>query len=278
MYPGYISAKKMRENYEGNVFSPMGCRNFLIPWKDEDGNYKFEGRFNQGVVSINLPQIAILSDGNEEEFWKLLNERLELCKEALMCRHYALLGTLADISPIHWRYGAITRLKKGEKIDKLLYGGYSTISLGYIGIYEMTKVMKGVSHTTPEGYDFAKKVMQKMKEKILKWKKETNIGFSLCGTPQENLCYTFARIDKEKFGTIEDITDKGYYTNSYHVDAREKMDIFDRLKFESEFQKISSGGVISYVEIPNTKNNVEELETIIKYVYDNVQYVEFIKK
>ena len=274
MYPDYISAKKMRENYEGNVFSPMGCRSFLIPWKDENGNYKFEGRFNQGVVSINLPQVAIVSEGDEEKFWKLLDERLELCKEALMCRHYALVGTPADISPIHWRYGAIARLKQGERIDKLLYGGYSTISFGYIGIYEMTKLMKGVPHTAPEGHDFAIKVMKYMKDKTLKWRKETNIGFSLYGTPAESLCYRFARIDKERFGTIEDVTDKGYYTNSYHVDVREKIDAFEKLKFESEFQQLSGGGAISYVEIPNMKNNIPALETLIKYIYENIQYAE----
>ena len=274
MYPDYISAKKMKENYEGNVFSPMGCRSFLIPWKDENGNYKFEGRFNQGVVSINLPQVAIVAEGDEEQFWKLLDERLELCKEALMCRHYALIGTSADISPIHWRYGAIARLEAGEKIDKLLYGGYSTISLGYIGIYEMTKLMKGVSHTEPEGHDFAIKVMQYLKDKTLKWRKETNIGFSLYGTPAESLCYRFARIDKERFGTIEDVTDKGYYTNSYHVDVREKIDAFAKLKFESEFQKLSGGGAISYVEIPNMKHNLEALETLVKYIYENIQYAE----
>ena len=274
MYPDYISAKKMRENYEGNVFSPMGCRSFLIPWKDENGNYKFEGRFNQGVVSINLPQVAIVAEGDEKKFWELLDERLELCKEALMCRHYALVGTSADISPIHWRYGAIARLEQGERIDKLLYGGYSTISLGYIGIYEMTKLMKGVPHTAPEGHDFAIKVMQYMKDKTLKWRKETNIGFSLYGTPAESLCYRFAKIDKEKFGTIEDVTDKGYYTNSYHVDVREKIDAFEKLKFESEFQQLSGGGAISYVEIPNMKNNIPALETLIKYIYENIQYAE----
>ena len=278
MYPDYISAKKMRENYEGNVFSPMGCRSFLSPWKDENGNYKFEGRFNQGVVSINLPQVAIIAEGDEEKFWKLLDERLELCKEALMCRHYALLGTLSDISPIHWQYGAIARLQKGEKIDKLLYGGYSTMSLGYIGIYEMTKLMKGVSHTTPEGHEFALKVMKHLRETTDKWKKETNIGFALYGTPAESLCYKFARIDKEKFGTIEDVTDKGYYTNSYHVDVREKIDAFEKLKFESEFQKISSGGAISYVEIPNMKHNLIALETAVKFIYDNIQYAEFNTK
>ena len=278
MYPDYISAKKMRENYEGNVFSPMGCRSFLSPWKDENGNYKFEGRFNQGVVSINLPQVAIVADGDEDKFWKLLDERLELCKEALMCRHYALLGTHSDISPIHWQYGAIARLAKGEKIDKLLYGGYSTISLGYIGIYEMTKVMKGVSHTTPEGHDFAIRVMRHLRETVDRWKKETNIGFALYGTPAESLCYKFARIDKEKFGTIKDVTDKGYYTNSYHVDVREKIDAFAKLSFESEFQKISSGGAISYIEIPNMQKNIDALETAVKFIYDNIQYAEFNTK
>ena len=278
MYPDYISAKKMREIYEGNVFSPMGCRSFLSPWKDEEGNYKFEGRFNQGVVSLNLPQIAIIADGDEEKFWKLLDERLELCFEALMCRHYALLGTASDIRPIHWQYGAIARLKKGEKIDKLLYGGYSTISLGYIGIYEMTKLMKGVSHTEPEGHDFAIKVIQYLRDTAARWKKETNIGFALYGTPAESLCYKFARIDKEKFGTIKDVTDKGYYTNSYHVDVREKIDAFDKLTFESEFQKISTGGCISYVEIPNMQNNIDALESLVKFIYDNIQYAEFNTK
>ena len=278
MYPDYISAKKMRENYEGNVFSPMGCRSFLSPWKDENGNYKFEGRFNQGVVSINLPQVAIIADGDEEKFWKLLDERLELCKEALMCRHYALLGTHSDISPVHWQYGAVARLKKGEPIDKLLYGGYSTISLGYIGIYEMTKLMTGVSHTDPKGHDFAIRVMKHLREMTDKWKKETNIGFALYGTPAESLCYKFARIDKEKFGTIKDVTDKGYYTNSYHVDVRERIDAFEKLSFESEFQKISSGGAISYIEIPNMQNNIEALETAVKFIYDNIQYAEFNTK
>ena len=278
MYPDYISAKKMREIYDGNVFSPMGCRSFLSPWKDENGNYKFEGRFNQGVVSINLPQIAIIANKDEEKFWKLLDERLELCFEALMCRHYALLGTSSDISPIHWQYGAISRLKKGEKIDKLLYGGYSTMSLGYIGIYEMTKAMKGVSHTDPEGHKFATKVMKHLQETTEKWKKETNIGFALYGTPAESLCYKFARVDKEKFGIIKDITDKGYYTNSYHVDVREKIDAFAKLEFESEFQKISTGGCISYIEIPNMQKNIDALEAAVKFIYDNIQYAEFNTK
>ncbi len=278
MYPDYISAKKMKENYEGNVFSPMGCRSFLSPWKDENGEYKFEGRFNQGVVSINLPQVAIIADGDEKKFWDLLEERLELCKEALMCRHYALLGTHSDISPIHWQYGAIARLKKGEKIDKLLYGGYSTMSLGYIGIYETTKLMTGVSHTDPKGHEFAIRIMKCLRKATDKWKEETNIGFALYGTPAESLCYKFARIDKEKFGTIKDVTDKGYYTNSYHVDVREKIDAFEKLSFESEFQKISSGGAISYIEIPNMQNNIEALETAVKFIYDNIQYAEFNTK
>ena len=278
MYPDYISAKKMRENYEGNVFSPMGCRSFLSPWKDENGNYKFEGRFNQGVVSINLPQIGIIAEGDEEKFWKLFDERLELCKEALMCRHYALMGTPSDISPIHWQYGAIARLKKGEKIDKLLLNGYSTLSLGYIGIYETTKLMKGVSHTTPEGREFALKVMKKLKDAVMKWKKETGLGFALYGTPAESLCYRFARIDKQRFGTIKDVTDKGYYTNSYHVDVREKIDAFEKLKFESEFQNISTGGAISYIEIPNMAKNLDALESVVKFIYDNIQYAEFNTK
>ena len=278
MYPDYISAKKMRENYEGNVFSCMGCRSFLSPWKDENGNYKFEGRFNQGVVSINLPQIGILAKGNEEVFWKLMDERLQLCFEALMCRHNALKGTLSDVSPIHWQYGAIARLDKGEKIDPLLYGGYSTMSLGYIGLYEVTKLMKGVSHTDPLGEEFALRVMNHMKEATDRWRDETNIGFSLYGTPAESLCYRFARIDLEKFGEIKDITDKGYYTNSYHVDVREKIDAFSKFSFESQFQKISSGGSISYVEIPNMRHNLEALEEVVKFIYDNIQYAEFNTK
>ncbi len=278
MYPDYISAKQMRKNYEGNVFSCMGCRSFLSPWKDENGNYKFEGRFNQGVVSLNLPQIGIIAKGDEEKFWKLLDERLELCYEALMCRHEALEGTLSDVSPIHWQYGAIARLKKGEKIDKLLHNGYSTISLGYIGLYELTKLMKGVSHTDPVGEEFALRVMNHLHDTTERWKRETGIGFGLYGTPAESLCYKFARIDKEKFGEIKDITDKGYYTNSYHVDVREKIDAFSKLKFESQFQPISSGGAISYIEVPNMKNNLKALEEVVKFIYDNIQYAEFNTK
>lgn len=278
MYPDYISAKKMRENYEGNVFSPMGCRSFLSPWKDENGNYKFEGRFNQGVVSLNLPQIGIVAEGDEQKFWKLLDERLDLCYEALMCRHNALKGTKSDVSPVHWQYGAIARLEKGETIDKFLENGYSTISLGYIGLYEVTKLMKGVSHTAPEGRDFALRLMNRMRGACDKWKAQTGIGFGLYGTPAESLCYRFARIDKERFGTIADVTDKGYYTNSYHVDVREDIDAFSKFEFESQFQKISSGGAISYVEIPNMRHNTEAMEEVVKFIYDNIQYAEFNTK
>lgn len=278
MYPDYISAKKMRENYAGNVFAPMGCRSFLSPWKDENGNYKFEGRFNQGVVSINLPQIGIVAKGDEKVFWKEFDARLQLCYEALMCRHNALMGIKSDVSPIHWQYGAIARLKKGETIDKLLEGGYSTLSLGYIGLYEVTKLMKGVSHTDPVGEEFAVRVMQHLRDATDKWKAETGLGFALYGTPAESLCYRFARIDKSRFGTIEDVTDKGYYTNSYHVDVREHIDGFRKLAFESQFQQISSGGAISYIEIPNMRHNVPALEEVVKFIYDNIQYAEFNTK
>ncbi len=278
MYPDYVSAKMMRENYEGNVFSCMGCRSFLTPWKDENGNYKFEGRFNQGVVSLNLPQIGILAEGNEEKFWALLEERLALCFEALMCRHHALEGTLSNVSPIHWQYGAIARLKKGEPIDKLLHDGYSTISLGYIGLYEVTKLMTGVSHTDPKGTNFALRLMKRLRLACDTWKLETGLGFGLYGTPAESLCYRFAEIDKKRFGEIPDVTDKGYYTNSYHVDVREKIDAFEKFRFESQFQKISSGGAISYVEIPNMRHNLEALEDVVRFIYDNIQYAEFNTK
>ncbi len=278
MYPDYISAKKMREYYEGNVFSCMGCRSFLSPWKDENGNYKFEGRFNQGVVSLNLPQIGIVAKGDEETFWNLLEERLNLCYEALMCRHKSLEGTVSDVSPIHWQYGAIARLKKGETIDALLQDGYSTISLGYIGLYETTRLMKGVSHTTPEGEEFALRIMNHMRETVDRWKEETGLGFGLYGTPAESLCYRFAKIDRERFGSIPDVTDKGYYTNSYHVDVREHIDAFTKFNFESQFQKISSGGAISYVEVPNMRHNLEAMEDVVKFIYDNIQYAEFNTK
>lgn len=278
LYPDYISAKKMRENYEGNVFAPMGCRSFLAAWKDANGEYKFEGRFNQGVVSLNLPQIGILAQGDEEKFWPLLDERLQLCYEALMCRHNALRGIRSDVSPVHWQYGAIARLEKGEVIDKYLEKGYSTISLGYIGLYEMTKMMKGVSHTTPEGKEFALRVMNYLRAACDKWKQQTGLGFALYGTPAESLCYRFARIDKERFGTIPDVTDKGYYTNSYHVDVREDIDAFSKFDFESQFQRISSGGAISYVEIPNMRHNLDAMEDVVRFIYDNIQYAEFNTK
>lgn len=278
MYPDYISAKKMRENYEGNVFSPMGCRSFLAPWKNEEGKYQFEGRFNQGVVSINLPQIGLISGQDEKKFWELLDERLQLCYEALMCRHEALKKVRSDVSPVHWQYGAIARLGKGESIEHFLYGGYSSISLGYIGLYEVTMAVKGCSHTEPAGEDFAVRVMQRLRGACDKWKAQTNIGFALYGTPAESLCYRFARIDKEKFGSVPNITDKGYYTNSYHIDVREDIDAFQKFAFESQFQKISSGGAISYVEIPNMRHNTEALEDVVRFIYDNIQYAEFNTK
>lgn len=278
MYPDYISAKKMRENYEGNVFSCMGCRSFLSPWKDENGNYKFEGRFNQGVVSINLPQIGLIAKGDMEKFWALLDERLQICYEALMCRHHALEGIRSDTSPLHWQYGAIARLEKGETIDKLLHNGYSTLSLGYIGVYETTVLMCHCSHTAPEGKAFAYKLMRHLRAAVDRWKAETKLGFALYGTPAESLCYRFARIDRARFGNVRDVTDKGYYTNSYHVDVREPIDAFEKLRFESGFQDISSGGAISLVEIPNMRHNLEALESVIRFIYDNIQYAEFNTK
>jgi len=278
LYPDYISAKKMRENYEGNVYSCMGCRSFLNPWKDANGEYQFEGRFNQGVVSLNLPQIGILCRGDEEKFWNMLDERLELVFEALMCRHNALRGTKSDVSPVHWQYGAIARLGKGEVIDKYLLDGYSTISLGYIGLYEVTKLMKGVSHTDPVGLEFALTLMKRMRAAADKWKQQTSIAFGLYGTPAESLCYRFARIDKERFGTITDVTDKGYYTNSYHVDVREDIDAFTKFTFEAQFQPISTSGAISYVEIPNMRHNLDALEEMVRFIYDNIQYAEFNTK
>lgn len=278
LYPDYISAKRMRQIYEGNVFSPMGCRSFLSPWTDENGNYKFEGRFNMGVVSLNLPQMGIIAKGDEEAFWELFDKRLQLCKEALMCRYELLKGTVSDVSPMHWQYGGIARLAKGETIDKLLVNGYATISLGYIGLYELTKLMTGDSHTTEVGTEFAIKVMEKLKSATQQWKAETGLGFGLYGTPAESLCYRFARLDKARYGEIEDITDKEYYTNSYHVDVREEIDAFSKLRFESQFQPISTGGCISYVEIPNMNKNVEALEQMITFIYENIQYAEFNTK
>lgn len=278
MYPDYISAKKMRENYEGNVFSPMGCRSFLSPWKDENGEYQFEGRWNQGVVSINLPQIGLIAKGDEDMFWRLLDERLELCFEALMCRHKALLNVTSDVSPLHWQHGALLRLPPHTPIRPYLFGGYSSISLGYIGLYECTVAMKGCSHTKKKGTEFALRVMKHLRETCDRWKTETNIGFALYGTPAESLCYRFARIDRQKFGIVKDVTDKGYYTNSYHVDVREKIDLFKKFEFENQFQPISSGGCISYAEIPNMRNNLTALEACVAFIYDNIQYAEFNTK
>ena len=278
MYPDYISAKKMRELHDGNVFAPMGCRSFLSDWKDENGNYKYEWRFNQGVVTLNVPQIAILTKGDEVWFFNLLDERLELCRRALMCRHENLKGTASDISPIHWQYGAIARLKKGEMIDKYLTGGYSTISLGYIGLYEASVLITGASHIHPEGEAFVRKVLQRMSGACTRWREESGIWFSLYGTPAESLCYRFARIDKKLFWEIENVTDKGYYTNSYHVDVREHIDAIAKLAFESQFQMISLGGAISYVEIPNIQKNLTALETLVRFIYDNIQYAEFNTK
>ena len=278
MYPDYISAKKMKEIYEGNVLAPTGCRSFLSPWKDEDGNYKFDGRFNMGVVSINLAQIGILAGHDEEAYFDLLNKRLELVKQALLIRYERLKDVTSDVSPIHWQDGAIARLGAGEKITKYLEDGYSTLSLGYIGIYEATKCVIGTSHTTEEGHAFAMKLMHTLRDAVDRWKGETGLGFALYGTPAESLTNRFASIDKATFGEIEDITDKGYYTNSYHVDVREEINVFDKFSFESEFQKISTGGCISYVEIPNMNQNVDAVLTMMKYIYDHISYAEFNTK
>ncbi len=276
MYPDYISAKKMRELYEGNVFAPMGCRSFLSPWKDENGNYKFDGRFNMGVVSLNLPQIGILANGNEEKFWAILEKRLELAKKALLFRYELLKNVTSDVSPIHWQHGEIARLPKGAPIADYLVGGYATISLGYIGLYEATKLVTGESHT--KSRDFAYKVIKTLRDHVDAWKKETNIGFALYGTPAESLTNRFCQIDRARFGEIKDITDKGYYTNSYHVDVRENISVFDKFDFESEFQKLSTGGMISYAEIPNMTNNVEAVLSLVTYIYDHILYGEFNTK
>ncbi len=278
MYPDYISAKKMREIYDGNVFSPMGCRSFLAPWKDKDGKFKFDGRFNMGVVSLNLPQIGILANGSEEKFFEILAKRLDLAKRALLLRYNLLKDVVSDVSPIHWQHGAIARLGKGEKIGKYLENGYATISLGYIGIYEATKLITGESNTGKKGSVFALKVIDALHDATESWKKETGLGFGLYGTPAESLTNRFSSLDRARFGIIEDITDKGYYTNSYHVNVREEINVFDKFKFESEFQKRSTGGCISYAEIPNMTNNIEAVLTMIKYIYDNISYAEFNTK
>lgn len=276
MYPDYISAKKMKELYQGNVFSPMGCRSFLSPWKNENGEYVFDGRFNMGVVSLNLPQIGILSAGDEEKFWQILEKRLELVKKALMFRYQLLENVTSDVSPIHWQYGAIARLKKGEKVTKLLQNGFATISMGYIGLYEATKLVTGESHTKRK--DFALRVMKRLRKAVDDWKEETGLGFALYGTPAESLTNRFCKIDRSRFGEIKDITDKGYYTNSYHVDVRENISVFDKFDFESEFQELSTGGMISYAEIPNMTNNIEAVATLVRYIYDHITYAEFNTK
>ena len=278
MYPDYVSAKMMRENYEGNVFSCMGCRSFLTPWKDENGNYKFEGRFNQGVVTINLVDVALSSKGNFEKFWKIFDERLALCHRALQARHKRLLGTPSDAAPILWQYGALARLKKGEKIDKLLFGGYSTISLGYAGLYECVKYMTGKSHTDAGAKPFALSVMQHMNDKCNEWKKAENMDYSLYGTPLESTTYKFAKCLQKRFGIVPGITDKNYITNSYHVHVSEHIDAFTKLKFESEFQKLSPGGAISYVEVPNMQDNLEAVMSVLQFIYDNIMYAELNTK
>ncbi|MDO4605554.1 MAG: anaerobic ribonucleoside-triphosphate reductase, partial [Helcococcus sp.] len=277
MYPDYVSAKKMKELYEGNVFSPMGCRSFLSPWKDKNGNYKFDGRFNMGVVSLNLPQIAILANHSEEKFFEILEKRLELAKRALLLRYDLLKDATSDVSPIHWQYGALTRLDKGEKIRPYLENGYATISLGYIGVYEASILITGKSHTA-KGNDFAMKVVRRLRQATDAWKKETKIGFALYGTPAESLTHRFASIDKRRFGVIKDVTDKGYYTNSYHVDVREDISVFEKFDFESQFQELSTGGMISYAEIPNMNHNLEAVETLVRYIYDHIMYAEFNTK
>ena len=278
LVPDYISEKKMKELKEGNCFPVMGCRSALSPWKDENGNYKFYGRFNQGVVTLNLVDIACSSGGNYDKFWKIFDERLDLCYRALMCRHNRLMGTLSDAAPILWQYGACARLKKGEPIDKLLVGGYSTISLGYAGLCECVRYMTGKSHTDPSATPFALEVMRHMNDACEKWKKETTIGFGLYGTPLESTTYKFAKCLQKRFGIIPGVTDKGYITNSYHVHVTEHIDAFEKLKFESQFQALSTGGAISYVEVPNMQQNLDAVLEIIKFIYDNIMYAELNTK
>ena len=278
MYPDYISAKKMKEIYEGNVFAPMGCRSFLSPWKNDQGDYVFNGRFNIGVVSLNLPQIGILAQGKEESFFEILEKRLELAEKALLFRYELLKDVTSDVSPIHWQYGAIARLPKGAPIRPLLEGGYATISLGYIGLYEATKLIVGDSNTSEAGHEFAKKVMECLQKATETWRSNHNIGFALYGTPAESLTNRLSSIDRARFGEIPDITDKGYYTNSYHVNVREEINVFDKFAFESEFQKLSTGGCISYAEIPNMTNNIPALLTMMQYIYDTISYAEFNTK
>ncbi len=281
MVPDYISAKIMRQLKNGNVYTCMGCRSFLTveeKQKNPDGSYKFYGRFNQGVVTINLVDVACSSEGDFDKFWDILEDRLELCHRALRCRHERLLGTVSDVAPILWQYGALARLKKGETIDKLLYDGYSTISLGYAGIHEMCMRMYGKSHTDPEVRPFAMKVMQRLNDKCAEWKAAENISYSVYGTPMESTTYRFAKCLQKRFGIIPGVTDKNYITNSYHVHVTEEIDAFSKLKFESEFQKLSPGGAISYVEVPNMKQNIPAVLSVMKFIYDNIMYAELNTK
>ena len=283
MVPDYISEKKMLEykvdaNGEGHCFTCMGCRSFLTPYIDENGKPKYYGRFNQGVVTINLVDVALSSGGDFDKFWQIFDERLELCHKALMCRHNRLKGTLSDAAPILWQYGALARLKKGEPIDKLLYGGYSTISLGYAGLYECCKYMTGKSHTDPVAKPFALNVMQHMNDACTKWKNQHNIDFSLYGTPLESTTYKFAKCLQKRFGVVPGITDRNYITNSYHVHVTEQIDAFTKLKFESEFQKLSPGGAISYVEVPNMQDNLEAVIKVMQFIYENIMYAELNTK
>ena len=283
MVPDYISEKKMLEykvdkNGEGHCFTCMGCRSFLTPYVDENGKPKYYGRFNQGVVTINLVDVALSSGGDFDKFWQIFDERLELCHKALMCRHNRLKGTLSDAAPILWQYGALARLKKGEPIDKLLYGGYSTISLGYAGLYECCKYMTGKSHTDPAAKPFALNVMQHMNDACTKWKNQHNIDFSLYGTPLESTTYKFAKCLQKRFGLVPGITDRNYITNSYHVHVTEQIDAFTKLKFESDFQKLSPGGAISYEEVPNMQDNLEAVIKVMQFIYENIMYAELNTK
>ncbi len=281
MVPDYISAKVMRELKKGEIYPCMGCRSFLTvedSQRNEDGSHKFYGRFNQGVVTINLVDVACSSEGNMDRFWAILDERLELCHRALRCRHERLLGTISDVAPILWQNGALARLKKGEKIDRLLYNGYSTISLGYAGLYEMCMRMLGKSHTDPEARPFALEVMQRLNDKCAEWKAAENISYSVYGTPMESTTYKFAKCLQKRFGIIPGVTDKNYITNSYHVHVSEEIDAFSKLKFEADFQKLSPGGAISYVEVPNMQNNIPAVISVMQFIYDNIMYAELNTK
>lgn len=278
MVPDYISEKIMRKLKDGNCYPCMGCRSFLTVYHDENDKPKFYGRFNQGVVTINLVDVACSSGKDMDKFWQIFDERLDLCYRALMCRHKRLLDTPSDVAPILWQYGALARLKKGETINKLLYNGYSTISLGYAGLCECTRYMTGHSHTDPESTPFALQVMQHMNDACAKWREETNIDFSLYGTPLESTTYKFAKCLQKRFGIIEGVTDRGYITNSYHVHVTEEINAFDKLKFEAQFQELSPGGAISYVEVPNMENNIEAVLNVMKYIYDNIMYAELNTK